>query len=264
VGGRVEISVSAEAGAINPWLRFAVRDTGIGIARELQARLFQPFNQADSSIPGRFGGSGLGLSISRRLAERMGGEIGLESSPGEGSTFWFRIPLVAAQGAPAPPATAPEQMETGKTGGRRILLVDDNLVNQKVAGAMLRKLRYAVDLAENGEEALSALSQNTYDLVLMDCQMPVMDGFEATAEIRRREAGLQGAIRMPIIALTASAMPEDRQRCSKAGMDDFVLKPIDPAQLKAALERSVSSRKQRSSQEESLDDAEKKEMMVNR
>jgi PAS domain S-box-containing protein len=250
--GKVEISVSVETGAVTSWLRFAVKDTGIGIAPDVQQRLFRPFIQGDSSIPGRFGGSGLGLSISRRLAERMGGEIGVQSSLGLGSTFWFRIPLIPSVGGGETPLAVPPERKpfAGNPSERRILVVDDNRVNQKVAGAMLRRHGYRFDSAGNGQEALIALSKQAYDVVLMDCQMPVMDGFAATAEIRRRESAGR---HIPIIALTAGAMADERERCLLAGMDDFLAKPIDPEQLDFALGRAISGILQQQLSEEKED-----------
>jgi signal transduction histidine kinase/ActR/RegA family two-component response regulator len=227
--GQVEISVTVESTTAQSNLRFDVRDTGIGISEETQLRLFQPFTQADGSIGEKYGGSGLGLSISRRLVERMGGDIGVHSSPGEGSIFWFHIPLLTPIGAIAIAHTGERPVAR-----RHVLVVDDNRVNQKVAMGMLQKLGCICDVAANGQEALAALSSHRYDIILMDCQMPVMDGFATAAEIRRNE---QGKSRVPIVALTASIMAEDREKCVLAGMDDYIVKPLELEDLKGALRR---------------------------
>ena len=315
---------------------FSVTDTGVGIPADIQAKLFQPFTQADMATTRRYGGSGLGLAISRSLIERMGGRVGLESEPGQGSRFWFSVPLDrAAQPEPAPlpgfggqrvlvlegyepardiiremlagwnlqpefdpaqaqgcalaladrqllaqvppgmplvvmarrgatvdrggavrvvlnkplrrdalrvaiePVLAPASPSSRKrtptpisipaANRARILIAEDNLVNQKVAMRLVQKLGFAADVAGNGVEALAALAKSTYDLILMDCQMPEMDGLETTRRIR--EAG----DRIPIIAMTANAMKGDREMCLDAGMDDYLTKPIDLSSLSKAL-----------------------------
>ncbi|MGH8149612.1 MAG: PAS domain-containing protein, partial [Steroidobacteraceae bacterium] len=233
--GRITLEVSlarlADSYALT---RFEVRDTGIGIAPDTLPTLFQPFVQADSSTTRHFGGTGLGLSIVRRLVELMAGEIGVESELGRGSTFWFLLPLerVAARPMAAArswPATVPF---TQRFRGR-VLLVEDNLVNQKVARAFLERLGCQVTLAGNGLEALEVFAQAPFDLVLLDLQMPLMDGYAATSRLRRLERGA----RTPIVALTASAMTGQRERCLDAGMDDLITKPLDLARLQAVLER---------------------------
>jgi signal transduction histidine kinase/heme-degrading monooxygenase HmoA/ActR/RegA family two-component response regulator len=231
--GRVEMTVSVDETSGSA-LRFAVRDTGIGMSEETQRKLFQPFTQADASIAAKYGGSGLGLSISRRIVESMGGEIGVQSSAGEGSTFWFRIPLHPATGW-----DAPAKVYEGPVAHGRVLVVDDNRVNQKVAVKMLEKLGCVCDVAGNGQEALTALAGRRYDVILMDCQMPLMDGFAATAEIRRKE---QGEYRVPIVALTASIRTEDREKCFAAGMDGYIIKPLEMEQLKGALQRWMAGK----------------------
>jgi signal transduction histidine kinase/CheY-like chemotaxis protein len=370
--GEVTLNVSelapAEPEATHCSLRFEVKDTGAGISETTKARLFQPFSQADSSTSRRFGGSGLGLSISKRLVELMGGEIGVDSRPGSGSTFWFSLPAPARQAeqseeglAPASPRilviddnetdrkvvrylllrrgikfsearnsaealnalrravvegcpfdvalidyqmpgmdglslgnqvktdplldrtrlvlmTSFSDRKIGKQAlrqgfcsylakpfkqaslfecfdlsgvsgrnspadpglralksdrnGIRVLVVEDNLINQRIASKMLENLGYAPDVASNGREAIEATLRNRYQAILMDCQMPEMDGFETTREIRKLE---NGDTRIPIIALTANAMSGDRELCVEAGMDDYLAKPVDLQQLDAAL-----------------------------
>ena len=211
-------------------IRVEVRDTGIGIAPDKLPQLFQRFTQIDASTTRQYGGAGLGLAISRELIELMGGAIGAESDPGAGSTFWFSLPLpLAAEEAP-PPAPPPN---AALAAGLQILLAEDNAVNQRVARLMLERLGCRVDVAANGREAVEMVSQRNYDLILMDCQMPEMDGYEATVAIRSHERGR----RIPIVALTANALDRDRERCAAAGMNDFLSKPIRSDELRAVLAR---------------------------
>ena len=226
---------------------FAVKDTGIGIDGDRMGRLFQSFSQVDASTTRKYGGTGLGLAISKNLAELMGGRIWAESEPGRGSTFYFTI---SAEAAPdeAAPAARPARREGIPAGGLAaletgrpkislwILLVEDNAVNQKVAIRILERLGFRADIAANGRQALGALKNHPYDLVLMDVQMPEMDGLEATRLIRSQPG------RQPyIIAMTAHAMKGDREECLAAGMDDYVSKPVRIEELLAAIERSLPS-----------------------
>jgi signal transduction histidine kinase/CheY-like chemotaxis protein len=204
---------------------YRVADTGIGVQMRLVERIFRPFAQADTSAARCYGGTGLGLAISHRLVTLMGGAIDVESRPGHGSTFWFLLPLTE-DGLPAAPADGP----------KRILVVDDNPVNQLVATRAVGKLGYLAEAAGGGEEAVRASEGSQFDAVLMDCQMPVLDGYQATAYIRRREAQ-RGARRLPIIAMTANVTDGDPERCRAAGMDDYLPKPLKIAALSAALER---------------------------
>ncbi len=232
----IELSlIGRETGLVR--LRCAIRDTGIGIPADKIGELFTPFAQADTSITRRFGGTGLGLSISRRLVELMGGEISVDSEEGKGSTFWFSLPLATTQ-APATPHTS-ETAEAACAGsGLRILLAEDNRINQRVASLILSHQGHRIDIAENGEEALSALAANDYDVVLMDCQMPVLDGFEATRRLRRSQEARNPNI--PVIAITANAMHGDRERCLAAGMNDYISKPISEKEVRAALARVLT------------------------
>jgi CheY-like chemotaxis protein len=191
--------------------------------------LFQPFVQADGSATRRYGGAGLGLALCRRIVTAMGGQIGVRSEPGQGSTFWFTVRLTR-------PDAASRAKETRR--GGRILVVEDNTVNQKVAVAMIESLGYGAEAVGNGLEAVEACSRQTYEAILMDCQMPQMDGFKATAFIRQRE-GLSH--RTPIIALTASVTAEDRQRCLAAGMDDYLSKPVPREALASTLRKWITT-----------------------
>ncbi|HEX8988581.1 MAG TPA: ATP-binding protein [Rhodocyclaceae bacterium] len=221
-------------------LRFSVTDSGIGIPPAQQATLFEPFMQVDNSDTREFGGTGLGLSIVRLLAELMGGDVGVESMPGEGSRFWFQVRVktlpARTASAPAPDLRSSVVPSPEVDAARRnVLVVEDNAVNRKVVGAMLAKPDLRIDYVENGQQAVVAIaSGRRFDIVLMDCQMPVMDGYAATRAIRAWEQ-TSSARHTPIIALTAGAFDEDRERCIAAGMDDFLTKPINMAQLDAML-----------------------------
>lgn len=237
-----EASMNLEPGTLN--LRFSVRDTGIGIPPEVQVQLFQPFTQADSSTTRTYGGTGLGLAIAKQLVELMGGQIGVDSAPGQGSTFWFSVRLqacasptfVPAHGEAPPVAPRPEVPSPARQLHLTVLLAEDNPVNQEVAKGMLESLGCHVEVVTNGQEALGALERSTYDLVLMDWHMPQLDGLAATRQIRAKEQQTT-ASRLPIIALTANVMAGDRQQCLAAGMDDYLSKPFSQEQLLTVLRR---------------------------
>jgi CheY-like chemotaxis protein len=215
--------------------RLEVADTGIGITPDVVGRLFEPFSQADGSTTRRFGGTGLGLAICHQLVALLGGDIGVDSVPGAGSTFWctFDAPVVDPV---ALDCADPDVVADGSAiaGAGTVLLVEDNELNQLVASNLLEKLGYRVDVASDGLHGLALFRERTYDAVLMDCQMPVMDGFEATKRIRRLDAGRRHT---PVIAMTAAAMSGDRERCLAAGMDDYVAKPVSTEALVGALRR---------------------------
>jgi len=217
-------------------LRFTVTDTGIGIPPEIQPSLFQPFSQGDGSATRKYGGTGLGLVISRQLAELMGGAIGFSSTPGRGSKFWFTVTVrnvdaaAVRKGNGARPAAAPAPAVRK---GTKVLVVEDNEGNQTVARLMLEKLGCTVAIAANGREGVAAVGSGDYDVVFMDCHMPVMDGLEAVREIREAEGK---ARRIPVVAMTANAMQGEKEKCIAAGMDDYITKPI----MLRALEESLS------------------------
>ncbi|MFA7384029.1 MAG: ATP-binding protein, partial [Desulfurivibrionaceae bacterium] len=216
-------------------LRIEICDTGIGISPEKQKDLFQIFTQADGSTTRKYGGTGLGLAIVRQLVMMMDGKIGVESEEGRGSVFWCELDFpVAAVGGQS---EIRKENEYADLQGH-ILLVEDNKVNQLVAGKMLTAMGLRVDHAENGEEALAALAETRYDLVLMDCQMPVLDGYQATKAFRSREA--PGEKRLTIIAMTANTSEGDRRKCLEAGMDDYLAKPVKKELLWNMLNRHLA------------------------
>ena len=245
-------------------LRFEVSDTGIGIAAEAQSQIFSAFTQADTFTTRKYGGTGLGLAICRQLIALMDGAIGVASELNRGSTFWFEITMepVAAPAAHAKPAAdgpavamPRPRLTVAAAPGPRILVVEDNAVNREVAAGMLENLCYRSESAVNGLLALEAIAESSYAAVLMDCQMPVMDGLTATQEIRRREGrscGDGSSARLPIIALTANAMDANRERCLAAGMDDFLPKPFTQAQLASVLGRWAPLAQARHQAEDSL------------
>ncbi len=237
---RVLVQTSSKRGRV---LRFEVADDGIGMSDEQAAQAFQSFQQADSSISRKYGGTGLGLAISKQLAQLMGGEVGLRSRAGVGSTFWFTLPL------PASPAAAAERVpnatrstppsEPVRLDGARILLAEDNPLNAEVACSLIEAVGAVVTVAQNGQEALDLLARESFDLVLMDMQMPVMDGLEATRRARKDLALAD----LPIIAMTANTQAADRAACLASGMNDFTSKPVDPALLYEKLATWLTLRK---------------------
>jgi len=244
--GQVTVHVKASPLGGATRVRVEVTDTGIGIDSDTLARLFQPFTQADNSTTRKYGGTGLGLTISTQLIETMGGTIGASSEPEKGSTFWFELSLPAADDNESKPdLRAPDlagQIATAHQGDptpAAVLVAEDNPINQLLAVRMLEKLGYNADVAGDGREALAALEQTTYAAVLMDCQMPELDGYDATREIRRRERDSDRHV--PIIAMTAHSMPGDREKCLAAGMDDYISKPIRASALRETLERNLPS-----------------------
>ncbi len=216
-------------------LRFEVRDTGVGLTEEAASTVFEPFTQADSFITRPHGGAGLGLAICRELTALMGGSLGVESTAGEGSLFWFDVPAIDPQEAPGRPLSSPGAAAVaGASLGGRILIVDDNEIGRQLAVRVVERLGCAVEVARNGREAVELARTGGYDLILMDCQMPGMDGYEAASEIRRLEPAGQ---RTPIVAVTAHALEFERQRCTDAGMDDYLAKPFPPDGLVAVVDR---------------------------
>lgn len=239
--GTVAVTVRVEPDTADEFcvLRFSVRDSGIGIPEEKQQSIFEAFSQADTSTTRQFGGTGLGLTICARLATLMGGRIWVESQPGKGSTFHFTVrlalpPVQALEAVGGSPAVAASEALTARL---RILLVEDHAVNQKLASTILSKWGHDVTIANNGQEAIDHFLGGGWDLILMDMQMPVMGGLDATRAIRKLEADKGGHV--PIIAMTANAMESDRQACLEAGMDDFVAKPFNAATVKATITRVV-------------------------
>jgi len=241
--GTVELEVSVRGGTPERLqLRFLVRDTGIGIAADQLESIFDAFAQVDASSTRRHGGSGLGLAIVRDLARLMGGQVGVESRLGTGSTFWIDLPVARAAD---PPASAADVASRGcddavAAHDAVALLAEDDPVNRMVGQEMLKMLGCEVDVVDDGAAACAAVAARRYDIVFMDCHMPVMDGFEATRCIRQAETG--GGRRLPIVALTADALAGDRDRCLHAGMDDFLTKPASSGQLAAMIERWTGRR----------------------
>jgi PAS domain S-box-containing protein len=248
--GRVTVEVSPTVSAEGrPMVRIAVTDSGIGIPPEKQGLVFEKYRQADASTTRRYGGTGLGLAICRQLATRMEGAVGVQSDVGTGSTFWFTIPLVAAVSTEPVDAVAPTAPAEATTGAQPqppaqpqpqsaplVLLVEDNPTNQFVARRLLEKAGCRVEIVNNGAEALDRLLTQTYGVVFMDCQMPVMDGYEATRRIRQLDGPVAS---IPIVAMTAHAMAGDREKCLETGMSDYVSKPLKPEILIAALRRAL-------------------------
>ena len=237
--GKVQISVEQQG----QQYRLAVSDTGCGIAKQQINKLFQDFQQVDASTTRRYGGTGLGLSISKKLTLIMQGEMGVDSTMGEGSIFWILLPLKNANpnNKETSIAQTKDNFESSKNRlmGLKVLIVEDNLVNQKVAQSYVSKLGMQSMLAENGQQALEMLAKNQFDLLLMDCQMPVMDGFVATELIRKGESGADKKD-IPIIALTANVMKEDKERCHSVGMNDVISKPIKIEQMATKISSALT------------------------
>jgi PAS domain S-box-containing protein len=233
--GAITVSVTPHINAMGRrTARFVVQDSGIGIPASQHGAVFEKYRQADSSTTRRYGGTGLGLAICRQLATLMEGEIGLESVDGEGTSFWFTIPLAAApdaEDAPAPQRPAPPVAEVPRT--PLVLIAEDNPTNQLVARRFLEKEGCRVELVTNGAEAVTAAAAQRFDVIFMDCQMPLMDGYEATRQIRLGPSSADA----PIVAMTAHAMTGDRERCLAAGMSDYVSKPLTRAQIGSVLAR---------------------------
>ncbi len=240
--GSVTVNVSlAEEQDNSPTVRFEINDTGIGIPKSRLAAIFEPFTQANGSTTRKYGGTGLGLAICKQLAELMGGEIGVTSEEGRGSTFWFTTRFERCTGSEVEQILHLSNQQTAvvtSSANRtaRILLAEDNIVNQKVAQGILNQLGFKCDVVANGEEAMQALEMIDYDLVLMDCQMPEMDGFAATVKIRSQDTDVCRHD-VPIIAMTANAMKGDREKCLAAGMNDYLSKPVKKDELAAMLDR---------------------------
>jgi CheY-like chemotaxis protein len=237
--GSVDVRIAgAEPPAAGPstLLRFEVQDTGIGMTPEQAAHLFQPFTQADQSTTRRFGGTGLGLAICRELVTLMGGDIRVQSLPRRGSTFSFTV-RVDVLAAPAPNFIIPESPRM-VTGSARVLVVDDNPVNRLVAEATLARRGFSVTALPDGQSAIDAASRERFDLILMDCRMPDMDGFETTRRLRAAETDGR---RTPVIALTAAVSPEERQQCTECGMDDVLAKPFSESDFDLMLQRWLPS-----------------------
>ncbi|NMM38418.1 MAG: response regulator [Glaciimonas sp.] len=249
--GRITIHFSAHLDATNPavmHLVYSVTDSGIGISKQAQQHLFEPFRQADNTISRKYGGTGLGLAICKRIADLMQGQIDCVSDTGAGSKFTFQIPCQIADPAvaPSPPATGPEPSQIAVPAAElihadavRVLVVEDTEINRQLVRILLTKRGCVVEEAENGQQALEALERCRFDLILMDCMMPVMDGYEASRRVREKEAKT-GAARTPIIALTASAIEDDQQRCMAAGMDDYLAKPFTASEFVATVGRWIN------------------------
>jgi CheY-like chemotaxis protein len=221
-------------------VRFEVRDTGIGITPEAQAQLFTAFTQADTSTTRVHGGTGLGLAIAYELVHLMGGTLAVDSEPGRGATFGFTLPFAVAALPAAAVATPVDDADVAIPPGLRVLVVDDNPVNRRIAEAMLRRLGCVVETADDGAAALEAWSAAPWDLVLMDCQMPVLDGYDATRRIREVEAE-SGRRHTQVVALTAHALAGDREVCLAAGMDDYLTKPVTLDRLSAKVRGAVAA-----------------------
>jgi CheY-like chemotaxis protein len=230
--------VDVEVTAAGEFAFFAVSDSGPGIDEANVAMIFDDFVQGDTSTSRRFGGTGLGLAIARRLSAAMGGDVAVQSTPGTGSTFSFTVKLAeppAPESVPVATRIAPPPSPPGAARAYRVLLVEDDRINQFVSVRLLEKMGLVVEVVDNGHEAVSRVISGAFDLVLMDCQMPELDGYEATRRVRAAES-VHGR-RVPIVALTANALSSDRARCLEAGMDDYLAKPLRSSDLQRVLGR---------------------------
>ncbi len=235
-----EGSVTIRMSYVDGMTKIEVIDTGVGIAKDAVPRLFQAFSQADDTTTRRFGGTGLGLSISKKIVEMMGGQIGLNSEEGKGSNFWVSIPFPVSDKVVVRSKAGLEKVPQHLLGSR-ILLAEDNIINQKIAIKMIENMGFKVHAVASGLEVLKALAEIPFELILMDCQMPVMDGYEATREIRKSKTIRNN--RIPIIALTANAVSGDREKCLEAGMDEYITKPFNPSVLQTMIIKMLESKR---------------------
>jgi len=240
--GSVSLHVDLiESTASEAFLRFSIIDTGVGIPPEKVQVIFESFTQAEASTTRRFGGSGLGLAIARQLVQLMGGEIVVNSQVNVGSEFWFalRFAVVSVDMLQMPLSSVKlVSLQTMQLLKARVLIVEDNIINQKVAKGILQKFGCTCDIVVNGKEAVDILAKEKYDIVLMDCQMPVMDGYEATRIIRDPKSDVLNHT-IPIVAMTANALVGDREKVLDVGMNDFVTKPVSMQKMREALERWI-------------------------
>jgi CheY-like chemotaxis protein/HPt (histidine-containing phosphotransfer) domain-containing protein len=258
--GSVTINVSlGEKYGDDVLLKFIVSDTGIGIDKKDISRLFNIFVQADGSTARKYGGTGLGLAISKQIVEHFNGKIGVESEFGKGSDFWFTARFTIIEESMINSDEDNEHLETSSSmdekakASKNLLLVEDNEINQQVSVALLEKLSFTADIAKDGEEAINMMKQKKYDLILMDCQMPGMDGFEACKNIRNGEAGSENTDTI-IIAMTANAKDSDKRKCLEAGMNDYISKPVQSKILLAKLEKWLNNSQAYSVKEEVIDE----------
>ena len=239
--GGVTVGAELKRRGNGPYIRFFVNDTGVGIPEDKLDRIFDAFTQADSSTTREFGGTGLGLDICKGLSRLMDGDVGAISTNASGSTFWLEFPYQAVH--PTVRRERKQAVKIGPTGMTTrnlkittVLLAEDNKINQRISKTFLEKCNAVVTVVENGQEALDALADGNFDALFLDCQMPVLDGFETAIRIRKDELD-HGKRHLPIIAMTANALQDDRERCLRAGMDDYLSKPVKPDDLKAMLLR---------------------------